>query len=711
LKYLAIFFLFHWFANFQTFAQSSGSSEADCEKDLIEELIKKGYMSQHLCMNLDASKLVVVLNGATYDLGDYGLMGNQKSTPNVPEDNIKKELDENTPTVNHQGTADSENESKDRDAWKTNVKTTKDSLDMVAELITKLSVNVKDKISIESVGYADGVRNKMSQFNENPTSPGFIKNLSKMDSDIEAFKQVSLIRNKNLAIFRAQENLDYLKSKISSNVYSQLEQSVNGENSSTLESGKPKYVGYCKFRRGAKLGINLEGLKKSFAASTEKQIQFRSFPEEGYEKLLSASHSGQIRSALINFVEEPVCAKLKKQLIDLYPKDVTWKLPDGYNRNSKAVTNLALDCFSHPVVFEKYFGMKAGPGLEAHVRKFKDYRDFLDTQSKFNGLTLLDYQAALIFQAHNFIGPPNSGLGERGELSTFYFKNKYIFPDYEKYIEAQIQKLPSLFLNITQKHEKITYDLNLLPQHWSGEIRGFTHSACSSGVAIHKNSKHFIYRSYHIIKEKSPTRYTTNEELAVHSSTRIVELMNAFFSKLYNIYTSTNFENFPSSSIFALQHPTAYLFPTKDCGDLQKNFKFSDLSLPGVIRINFTNDFESKGSLPQKSYSIPNGSRSGCLFLAPVFVAHTKAEPNSAATPEPPQPSDITACQSFVDILKKEKSVNDDKSAIDSIKKHCASINPKAFPWSEDQCRKCSLYGNELSSAQKDQYDKGKWCE
>jgi hypothetical protein len=148
-------------------------------------------------------------------------------------------------------------------------------LDRLTSLINVVS-NIKDVppkgININIMGYADGVRNKMPEFDNTklyPKTSDYAKIFSSClkGNDQADWKIVSSARNIELAKYRAIQHQTRIVSTLSTNGKNKTNfVKVDGENSPTLETGSPAgnppTIGYCQKRRGAVVLVDFPSLDK-----------------------------------------------------------------------------------------------------------------------------------------------------------------------------------------------------------------------------------------------------------------------------------------------------------------------------------------------------------------------------------------------------------------------------------------------------------------
>jgi hypothetical protein len=253
-------------------------------------LVKKGFMTADVCyeyIQVDKSnQLKVLLNGAKFSLGAYSLDAKPKLKPMTYFDpktinGVVKEgllvdvsdgvCEKREASISTESSENAEGSGKDLDR-----------LTGLINVVSEIKEVPEKGIKINVMGYADGVRNLMAEF-DNTTLYNKTSDYAKIftsclkGADKEDWKIVSTARNIELAKYRALQH----KTRIASTFTSLSKTKTNfvkvdGENSPTLETGSPAgappTIGYCKKRRGAVVMVDFPSLDHGDA--TNLPVQF-----------------------------------------------------------------------------------------------------------------------------------------------------------------------------------------------------------------------------------------------------------------------------------------------------------------------------------------------------------------------------------------------------------------------------------------------------
>ncbi len=309
-----------------SFAQAKEpNTQLSCtDDDKIRALIRKGAMSRDFCLKIEGNAISLYLTG------DYFKLGSDKSYVE-PKGEIKQDVPNG---MNHKGTVP---------ATTTDIKTKKSVQDaqnssgVFVKIVKKLLARLKDikktkkveGISMEAVGYADGVRNIVSGYDANIQEKFFTagdrthlsdqgltrvfkqsqfqQELAKPENQKDRFpvgKGFIDIINPVRNIYLAERRANTLMDLIFGNQFATediKEKKIIGYDSPSISTGDAFCRGYCTYRRGARLTMNVPELREVEAGEKAKKAipaPMSSLKLDHYPRYLALNHASFVKDAL-----------------------------------------------------------------------------------------------------------------------------------------------------------------------------------------------------------------------------------------------------------------------------------------------------------------------------------------------------------------------------------------------------------------------------
>ncbi len=308
-----------------SFAQASDPAPPlSCsDEDKLRALIRKGAMSRDFCLKIEGNKISLSVTG------DYFNLGSDKKYLES-----KGEIKQDVPAgMNYQA-----NPTKTTDlSSKKSVQEAEKSSGVFVKIVKKLLARLKDikktnkveGITLEAVGYADGVRNIKQEYDLNVKEKfftsgdrthlsdqgltrvfkqdQFVQELDKPENKKEAFppgKGFVNIINPVRNIYLAERRANTLMDLIFGNQFASediKEKKIIGYDSPTISTGEAYCRGYCTYRRGARLTMNVPELREVEGGEKAKKAipaPMTSLKLEHYPKYLALNHAAYAREAL-----------------------------------------------------------------------------------------------------------------------------------------------------------------------------------------------------------------------------------------------------------------------------------------------------------------------------------------------------------------------------------------------------------------------------
>ena len=308
-----------------SFAQANNPTPpvACTDEDKLRALIRKGAMSRDFCLKIEGNNISLSLTGNYFNLGsDKKYLESQgEIKQNVPEG------------MNYKGDKKKASEL----SSKKSVQDAEKSSGVFVKIVKKLLARLKDikktnkveGITIEAVGYADGVRNIEDDYNLNIQNKFFTsgdrthlsdqgltrvfkkdqfeKELDKQENKKESYppgKGFVNIINPVRNIYLAERRANTLMDLIFGNQFASediKEKKIIGYDSPSISTGEAYCRGYCTYRRGARLTMNVPELREVEGGEKAKKAipaPMTSLKLEHYPKYLALNHAAYAREVL-----------------------------------------------------------------------------------------------------------------------------------------------------------------------------------------------------------------------------------------------------------------------------------------------------------------------------------------------------------------------------------------------------------------------------